>query len=226
MLSNLEEDDDEDDSGSETHDEFDPLAYPHYRLTPSAKRHEALLHASTDYSSFCLARWSYQVYVPLPYPFVSQVGVPPVVGGQHFKRLTKLTVSLRPMREDEEQPAVELAIFEFPAFPHLKELKLWSWGRVYVTEDEVLRCFRSSVSSPPYDAWGASIDSYGTSTLIPPRYLDSSLASLSWEPLDAEDWAEMEQRRGRPYSGLELSLLDLEKVELGLRKRTKKVEEV
>jgi hypothetical protein len=55
-------------------------------------------------------------------------------------------MSLRPMEGDEEQPAVELAIFEFPAFPHLAELKLWSWGKVYVTEDEVSRCFRASVS--------------------------------------------------------------------------------
>lgn len=32
----------------------------------------------------------------------------------------------------------------------------------------------------------------------------------------------MEQRRGRPYSGLQLQLLDLENVEMGLRKRSEK----
>jgi hypothetical protein len=77
-------------------------------------------------------------------------------------------------------------------------------------------------SSPFYDAWGASfISSHPSPRLIHPRYLDSSLASLSWEPLDADEWTEMEQRRGRSYSGLQLSLLDLKNVETGLRGGTR-----
>ena len=88
-------------SESESESESDPLGYPHYRLTVSAKREEALHHASTDYSTFRLARWSYQVYVPLPSSFsTSQAILPPIIRGQHFQHLTTLTMSLRPMEEN------------------------------------------------------------------------------------------------------------------------------
>lgn len=116
----------------------------HYRNRPAARRRAALERASVDYSTFRLAHWSYLVYRPSP--TYSTRHQPPIVRGQIFTRLTRLTMPLRAMREDEDEPPVELSIFECPAFPHLKELTLWSWGKVYVTEEEVQRCFRASVS--------------------------------------------------------------------------------
>ena len=116
----------------------------HRRVRPSAKRRSVLERASIDYSCFRLARWSYLVYRPSP--TYSSLQQPPVVRGQSFSHLTSLTMPLRPMTEEDEGPCVELAMFECPAFPHLQILTLWSWGKVFVTKDEIDRCFRVSVS--------------------------------------------------------------------------------
>lgn len=74
------------------------------------------------------------------------------------------------------------------------------------------------VHSPSTDLWGATVEASG-GTLVRPESLHPKLAAISWTYLDDGEYDALEQRRGRPFTGLGLDLqrLDLKKVDMGLR---------